>query len=278
MKRRILSAALTSSPAGWTAGLRGRDGIEPAPAKASASRTDLSSLEFPSDRVPSLLSQIERLRLQLSQSSSRLRTMQVEMVATLAAAAEAKDPPGQRHSMQVAFLVRRLASSFRLSAGRVEVIRTAAVLHDIGKIGIPDAILAKPGPLTADEYSIVKQHPVTGATILRTAPWLQREVPLVLHHHEWYDGGGYPDGLKGEEIPFGARMLHAADAIDAMLSSRSYKQPYSVERVCRELLDGRGKQFDPVIAETAANWLDGHTDELSNQTCVQRAACAEPCR
>jgi len=275
MRRRIISAALTSSRAGWTAGLRGRDGDEHSSTEVGVLQTNPGPAESNPNSVPNLLDQIGRLRLQLSHMQARLRDTQSDLVASLAAAAEAKDPPGQQHSLHVAYLAQQLACAFPLSAGEVQVIRTAAMLHDVGKIGIPDAILTKPGPLTAEEYRVVKRHPVIGAAILRLAPWLRREVPLVLHHHEWYDGRGYPSGLRGEKTPFGARLLHVADAIDAMLSPRSYKQPYDIERVCTELLEGRGTQFDPVIAEAATNWLKQHLDELGDPPRSQPVASAE---
>ena len=266
MKRRIISAALTSSPAAWVRSLDwGRHTLHTTERSGSV-RTEEEVASSPQDGVAALSQQVDELKQKLSQTHRRLRDLQLDTVTTLVAAVEAKDPPAERHSMHVALYSDRLTRPFRLSIRENEVIRTAAVLHDIGKIGIPDAILTKPGPLTPDEWRVVKQHPVTGAAILKSAACLQRELPMVLHHHEWYDGGGYPDGLRGEEIPFGARILHVADAIDAMLSPRSYKGSYSVERVCSELLHGRGVQFDPVVADVAMAWLKRSPEEAISST------------
>lgn len=263
MKRRISSAALTSSPAGWLSGLRGRDGEASASTKPAPSPPNPARATSVSDLITGLSNHAEQLQLELDRVQARLRGTQWETVATLVAAVEAKDPLGQRHSTHVALIAERLAAGLRRPPRESEIVRIAAILHDIGKIAIPDAILMKPGPLTADEYSVVKQHPVVGAAILRSATWLRREVPLVLHHHEWYGGGGYPHGLRGEQIPFGARLLHVADAVDAMLSPRSYKESYGVEQVCRELHNGRGTQFDPIVADVATTWLQDHFDELA---------------
>jgi putative nucleotidyltransferase with HDIG domain len=261
MKRRTVSAALTSSPAAWVRGIDG--GLHASLVSHPPWHSETSGNRDPGDSeaISRLHHQIEVLKEKLGQTQRRLRDFQLDTVTTLVATVEAKDPPAERHSAHVAFYADRLARPFRLSMKQNDVIRTAAVLHDIGKIGVPDAILTKPGPLSPDEWRVIKQHPLTGAAILRSAACLQREVPMVLHHHEWYEGGGYPDGLRGEEIPFGARVLQVADAIDAMLSPRTYKGSYSVDRVCSELLHGRGVQFDPVVADVAIAWLKHSPDE-----------------
>ncbi|MBN2559692.1 MAG: HD-GYP domain-containing protein [Phycisphaerae bacterium] len=196
----------------------------------------------------------------------RLIHAQIDTIMTLVAAVEAKDPYTQQHSVHVPRYAECFAQELHLSTREMEVIKTAALLHDIGKIGVPDAILTKPGPLTTEEFAVVKRHPATGAAILRSATSLRRELPLVLHHHEWYDGSGYPNGLKGSGIPFGARILHAADAIDAMLYPRSYKQGYEIAKVVSELEQGREKQFDPVVADVAIQWLASHPEQLTTDT------------
>ena len=148
-----------------------------------------------------------------------------------------------------------IAEHLGLADDDVEIIRTAAALHDIGKLGIPSSILTKPGPLTRDEFEVMKQHSVIGAAILQPVRFLSCLVPLVLHHHEWYDGSGYPLGLKGEDIPFGARIIQVADCIDAMASPRSYKRGFSIGKTVSELEQGSGIQFDPQVAATALDWL-----------------------
>jgi putative nucleotidyltransferase with HDIG domain len=205
--------------------------------------------------VPDLPQEIARLR-------QRLREARLDTVMALVAAVEAKDPHTERHSIHVALYAGCLARELHASPRETEVIKVAAVMHDIGKIGVPDALLTKPGPLTIEEFNVIKRHPATGAAILRSATCLRRELPLVLHHHERYDGGGYPAGLKGEEIPFGSRLLHVADSIDAMHLPRSYKRGYRLDEVISELELGRGTQFDPMMTDVAIRWLTSHPDQL----------------
>ena len=199
--------------------------------------------------------EVASLRRQLIQA-------QIDTILTLVAAVEAKDPYTERHSLHVPQYAESIARTMHLSDRETDVIKTAALLHDSGKIGVPDAILTKPGPLTVEEFTLVKQHPVTGAAILRSATCLRRELPLVLHHHERYDGTGYPEGLRGDQIPLGARILHTADAIDAMICPRSYKRGLGLGSVMSELRLGRGTQFDPLVADAALKWLDESPEDL----------------
>jgi len=199
---------------------------------------------------------------EIARLNKRLRDAHLDTVMALVASVEAKDPHTKRHSTHVSHYAGCLARELRMSGRQTEVARIAAVLHDLGKIAVPDSVLTKPGPLTADEYAVIKQHPATGAAILRFATCLRRELPLVLHHHEWYDGSGYPAGLKGDQIPFGARVLHVADSIDAMVLPRSYKKGYGLDKVVFEIKGGRGSQFDPVVADVALRWLSDNPDDL----------------
>lgn len=161
----------------------------------------------------------------------------------------------QRHSVRVATIVEALATRINLSARQTDAIVTAALLHDIGKIRVPDSILRKPGPLTASEFDEIKKHPRYGVEILQPVGFFERELPLVLHHHEWYNGDGYPQGLRGEQIPIGARLLAVADGIDAMRSPRVYRRARPVAEVVEELKRFRGSQFDPRMADAAVEWL-----------------------
>jgi putative nucleotidyltransferase with HDIG domain len=205
----------------------------------------------------------------------RLLHAQIETITALVAAVETKDPYTKCHSIHVSRYAEHLSRELHLSPGETEVIKTAALLHDVGKIGVPDSVLTKPGALTPEEFELIKGHPGFGASILRSATSLQRELPLVLHHHEWYDGGGYPDGLKGDAIPSGARLLQVADAIDAMLCPRSYKQGYRVDKVISELEKGRGTQFDPMLADIAVRWLQDHPGRLITDGGAEQA-CSIP--
>ncbi len=194
----------------------------------------------------------------------QLKQTYVESTRALVEAVEAKDPYTRRHSMTVSDYAETLGSRLHLSAPQIESLKIAAILHDVGKIGVPDAILQKPGPLTEREYDVVKQHPETALRILGHASFLNAELPLIRHHHERYDGRGYPCGLAGTDIPFGARILAVADAMDAMLSRRSYKEGYSPGRVRQELERCSGKQWDPVVVEAALEWLDEDPDTFVN--------------
>jgi len=180
-----------------------------------------------------------------------------ESIRALVAAVEAKDPFTRRHSATVSKYTQSLAERLNLPARQIGVLKNAAILHDVGKIGVPDAILCKPGPLTAQEYEIVKRHPITAIEILGHVSSLKAEMPLILHHHERYDGKGYPQGLSRGNIPFGARLIAITDAVDAMLSRRSYKQPYTVSHVIEELRKATGRQFDPLMTDKTIQWLEG---------------------
>ncbi|MEK6676541.1 MAG: HD domain-containing phosphohydrolase [Planctomycetota bacterium] len=198
---------------------------------------------------------LDEIRHWASRTQERIRVTCSEAVRALVAAAEAKDPWTQEHSLTVMNNAEGIGRQMRLGSGQMATIRAAALLHDVGKIGVPDAILNKPGPLTPAEFEIIKRHPSTGIEIVEHASFLSKERRLILHHHERFDGTGYPSGLKGDAIPFGARLLAVADAVAAMSSPRSYKPAYSLEKVRTELTTGSGKQFDPAIAQAALNWL-----------------------
>ena len=180
----------------------------------------------------------------------------------LARAVEAKDPYTRRHSEQVTHYAANLARAVHAPHDLTEPLRIASLLHDVGKIGIPDDILTKPGSLTEEEFEHVRRHPSVGADILATIPLFGREAKIVRHHHENWDGLGYPDGLAGEQIPLGSRIIRVADSIDAMLMQRSYKLGYMVEKMLDEMVRGAGTQFDPTIARAAVRWCRANPDKL----------------
>ncbi len=194
--------------------------------------------------------------------TSRTRQASLDSVRALARAVEAKDIYTRRHSEQVTYYVVSLAKFMNLSEATVESLRIASLLHDIGKIGVPDRILTKSGKLTREEFDCMCRHPAIGADILANITLFGQEAQLVRHHHERWDGQGYPDGLAGEEIPQGARIIAIADSMDAMLMDRSYKNPYSVERMLQELVRCSGMQFDPQIAATAWKWCQRNMEKL----------------
>ncbi len=178
-----------------------------------------------------------------------LETFYLEMVRTLARAVDSKDAYTHEHSERASGVARRLAQEFDLPAPMIRYVEYAALLHDIGKIGIDEAILLKPGKLTAEEYEVMKKHPIIGHQILSPVKFLGPVAQMVLHHQEWYNGQGYPEGLKGEDIPLGARIVAIIDAWDAMTSDRPYRKALPREVAVGELRRGAGTQFDPKIVE-----------------------------
>ena len=179
-----------------------------------------------------------------------LQTFYLEMVQTLARAVDSKDAYTHDHSDRARVKARRMALEMGLPEQMVRYIEYAALLHDIGKIGIDEAILLKPGKLTPEEYEEMKRHPVIGHQILSPVKYLGPVAQMVLYHQEWFDGRGYPEGLKGEEIPLGSRIVAVLDAWDAMTSDRPYRKALSREVATSELKKGAGTQFDPKVVET----------------------------
>lgn len=178
-----------------------------------------------------------------------------EIIQVLLAAAEAREPSARRHAMAVAHHSRRIAEQMGLEREHIRVIQCAALVHDIGKIGIPERILNKPSALTDDEFEIMQRHPRIGAEILGRVSMFAQEAPLVLHHHERFDGQGYPVRLCGGDIPLGARIISVADALDVMLTPRCYKPAYAMNTARNELIEQSGRQFDGDVVDAALAWL-----------------------
>ncbi len=172
-----------------------------------------------------------------------------QTIAALAGAVDAKDRYTLFHSRNVAAYVVSMASHMRFSPGKISLLNSAALLHDIGKIGIPESILNKNGPLTDKEFGIIKTHPSVGYSILRPVTAFGGFIEAVKHHHERYDGRGYPDGIAGEEIPLEARIITIADSFDAMTSERIYRKAPGLEYAVSEIRKNLGFQFDPRIGE-----------------------------
>jgi len=184
---------------------------------------------------------------QASQLSKESHQRFVQTITAFVKAIEAKDVYTRGHSENVAYYVTRICEAFEWPEEDIENMRIAALLHDIGKIGIKENVLNKKSGLTDDEYLHVKEHPEIARNILGSFPSLEALANVAVHHHERYDGQGYPDGLEGEEIPFGARMLAVADAFDAMTTARTYKPPMPIDKALAELERGSGTQFDPML-------------------------------
>lgn len=172
-----------------------------------------------------------------------------DLIESIVTALEARDVYTANHSRRVSDMAEKICRFLDLNQKDIETIHIAADVHDIGKIGIPDHILLKPDKLMEDEWLIMKSHPTIGANILSKSKLLEPVTSIVLHHHERYDGKGYPDGLKGNDIPYGARVIAVCDSIDAMLSKRPYRDPLSIQ-ICRDEIEiNIGYMYDPQIAE-----------------------------
>jgi putative nucleotidyltransferase with HDIG domain len=179
----------------------------------------------------------------------------LDAVRDLVSRVGAQDPYTQDHSRKVKVYAVSLAEATGLSPDQVDIVSTAALLHDIGKIGIPDEVLLKEGELNDEDWKVIKTHPELGATIIGNVRELAPCVDIVLYHHERWDGGGYPEGLKGEEIPIEARIIAIAECFDYMTSALLYRPAFSLEETIEELREGAGSQFDPKLVEALIGLL-----------------------
>ncbi|MCW8131940.1 MAG: HD domain-containing protein [Planctomycetota bacterium] len=204
------------------------------------------------------------LRRELRRSTTRNETLFLNILAVMAKVIEAKDPYTRFHSEKVSSLSSAVAREMGFADDEVRRIGVAGILHDLGKMGIRESILKKPGPLEPEERAVVQRHPVIAAMILEPIEQLQGALGYIKHHHEHMDGSGYPEGLKGEQIPLGARIIHATEACDSMLSRRSYSAPKSVEETVSELRRCSGTQFDPQVVEALITVLK-HSGQLSTR-------------
>ncbi len=180
----------------------------------------------------------------------------VSTVAVLADAVEAKDPYTRGHCESVSDLAARVAKRMNWDKDELDQIRYAALLHDVGKLGVPDGILLKPTPLSPEEYKVIQTHVAIGRDLISRVAILQPIVPFVYLHHERWDGGGYPEGLVGEEIPLGARIIGVVDALDAMITRRPYREAIALEEATAELQRCAGTQFDPGVVQHLVELLE----------------------
>jgi putative nucleotidyltransferase with HDIG domain len=178
-----------------------------------------------------------------------LADLDLHTIAAVGAAAETKDPYIRKHQERVSQWAALLAEKMELPPKRVQEIRIAGLLHDLGKITVGENILTKPGKLSEKEFAKIKEHPAVGAMVVAHIEGLQRLVEIIRHHHERFGGKGYPDGLTGEEIPLGARILSVVDAFDAMTHERSYRKALNHANAIAELKRCTGSQFDPAVVQ-----------------------------
>jgi len=233
-----------------------------APPLETIKRLDIQGYAEKSDKfdqilllIESGLKSVEQMRIiseinqKLSDAYASLKEAYHGTIETLRLAVDAKDSYTAGHSDRVAYYSKLIGKKLNLPEEELQILYEGALFHDIGKIGIPDAVLKKTGVLSPDEYDDIKNHPSIGAHILMPAKIFDPIIPIIKHHHERYDGKGYPGKLVGEEIPFLARIVAVADAFDAMTSDRSYRTRYTLIKAINEIKNGKGTQFDANIAE-----------------------------
>lgn len=197
---------------------------------------------------PSLLRARIHSQLRIKRLTDQLERTE-SVIFMLALAVEAKDTYTEGHLRRLSSYSEQLALAAGLGPAEVKAIRFGGLLHDIGKISIDDAILGKRGPLTEDEYAQIRQHPEYGARIIGPMRFAADVGPIILHHHERWDGSGYPHGLRGEQIPIGARIVAIVDAYDAMMTDRPYRRSLGLDETLRRLRAGRGGEWDPALLD-----------------------------
>ncbi len=223
------------------------------------------------------LGELYRLERQHSAELERvLESLQETYIATmksLAQVVEAKDRTTRGHLDRTQAYGLALARRIEPDLVRTPTVGYGFFLHDIGKVGIPEQILCKKGPLTVDEWTVMRNHPIIGMQIVTPIAFLSDAVQLIRHHHERFDGTGYPDGLVGEDIPLAARVFAVADSFDAMTSTRPYRGAMSVEHAIQEIRDGAGTQFDPgVVAEFVSMVEDDPPDDEAFRLALAHAS------
>ena len=206
--------------------------------------------------------EIRKINNELSDTYDELEKAYLEIIETLRYAVEAKDTYTRGHSDRVSAYSVLIGEKLGLSDEEIKTLKIGGLFHDIGKIGIPDSILLKESKLTDDEYSQIKNHPAIGAHILSSVTYFKDIIPIVKHHHERYDGFGYPSKLKGEDIPYLARIAAVADSFDAMSSKRSYRDSMPLDVVIEEIKRCKGSQFDPQIADAFLEILEKEPEKI----------------
>ena len=204
--------------------------------------------------------EVQKKTQEIAAQHEKLERISMQIVTALSGAVDAKDTYTNGHSLRVAEYSREIARRAGLSKEMQNDIYMMGLLHDVGKIGVPDAIINKPAHLTEEEFAVIRNHPVMGARILKNIKDFPKLITGARWHHERYDGRGYPDGIAGEEIPLEARIIAVADAYDAMSSRRSYRDVLLQGKVRSEIEKGKGTQFDPMVTEIILGMIDEDTD------------------
>ena len=210
----------------------------------------------------SQMQEIKEINQKLTATYAELEKAYLESIETLRYTVEAKDTYTRGHSDRVSEYSHLIGKHLNLPEDDLKKLKLGGLFHDVGKIGVPDSILLKTEKLTDDEYSEIKNHPSIGSHILSNATMFKEIIPIVKHHHERYDGHGYPSKLAGEDIPYLARIAAVADTFDAMTSKRAYRDPLPLDIVKAEFEKNKGTQFDPAIADVFLGILNNNYDEI----------------
>ena len=205
---------------------------------------------------------IKQINMELKETYEKLENAYMESIETLRLAVDAKDIYTRGHSDRVSEYCVLIGKKLGLPEEDIKALKIGGLFHDIGKIGVPDSVLLKEEKLTDEEYSQIKNHPSIGAHILSTATIFADILPIVKHHHEKYDGTGYPSKLSGESIPYLARIAALADTFDAMSSKRPYRDALSIEVIKEEIKKNKGTQFDPKLADVFLDILENDYNEI----------------
>ncbi len=227
------------------------------------SRARERELEQTQERLRQAYQQSLQYAIDLRQTYRRLQQAIFQSLLGLANALEAKDPYTRGHSERVAALARRLALAAGVPRAGADTIAQAGLLHDLGKIAIAESVLRKPGSLSAEEWAAMRQHPLIGAQIVAPLEFFADGAVIVRHHHERHDGSGYPDGLRGELIPLGARIVAVADVYDALTSDRPYRSRMSRTEAVRRLEEEAGRTLDARLAALCVRVTDDAAPERS---------------
>jgi putative nucleotidyltransferase with HDIG domain len=208
------------------------------------------------DRTKEAVIELREKNQILKRRSEEIVGLNESLLETLSEIIDLRDPDVFGHSKQVSRYATKIAKIMKLDDRQVELIRKGALLHDIGNLGIPTEILSKPSRLTTDEHEVVKRHAVIGEELMKKSPSLRSLIPIVHHHHEFFNGKGYPDKLVGAQIPIEARIVAVADAIGAMFAERPYREAFSMSAVVNEIQTHAGTQFDPLVVDAAIRMIE----------------------
>jgi hypothetical protein len=249
--RRALSEAMPVAERGWGRRLRAAAPLlvddEVRGVLAVVGAVSAPSLDGGQVEMLTELAGLASASLQERDLRARSEAILEAGVDVLARAVDMRDDYTGRHSADVGTLARRVGERIGMPQAQLAVLECAARLHDVGKLGVPDAILQKPGPLDEQEWAVMRRHPEWGAEMVARVPGLEELARLVCAHHERWDGDGYPNGLRGDAIPLASRVISVCDAFEAMVSRRPYRAPLTTEMAMRELVSAAGSQFDPRV-------------------------------